>query len=269
MKEYVIEFEDRRYRTVPDVEHLPGCDQCALRASDCERQIDLVRDAGGPGKCYFDDSRYHFVDITEESKDSLERMGDKLIAASMDWFDSPIPPVGPHTVMEMKGHWDATSSWLEFPPEGQQRFPDVGKPSNPKTAIGDKKVPLALLSPIASAHWAAAQHAGMCKYQAWNWRIAGVRISTYVSAMKRHIDAFVSGEQFDPIDGTRHLGNIMACAAILLDAEAAGKLTDDRPPSVGVRETFDEVMATMAANVEQYKHIPQTPFTIADTETTT
>jgi hypothetical protein len=139
------------------------------------------------------------------------------------------------------------------------------KSTNPKTAIGDRKVPLALCSPIASAHWALAQFIGMCKYQAWNWRVAGVRSSTYVSAIRRHLDAYVSGEELDPVDGTHHLGNIMACAAILLDAQAAGKLNDDRPPSVDCRETYDFVEKQMAAARERYKHIEQAPYTIEDT----
>lgn len=143
-------------------------------------------------------------------------------------------------------------------------MPAVGKETNPKTAIGDKKVPLALCSPIAQAHWSLAQYAGMLKYQAWNWRIAGVRSSTYVSAMKRHLDAYVSGEEFDPVDGSHHLGNIMACAAILLDAQAAGKLNDDRPPSVDVRPTFKFVEESMVKLREQYKHIEQKPYTIKD-----
>src|ERR1700674_131625 len=105
------------------------------------------------------------------------------------------------------------------------------KDTNPKDAVASNRIPLWLLSPIAKAHWALAQFAGMLKYGAWNWRSTGVRSSAYTSALSRHIDAYISGEEFDPVDGTKHLGNIMACAAILLDAEAAGKLTDDRPPS--------------------------------------
>jgi hypothetical protein len=136
------------------------------------------------------------------------------------------------------------------------------KPTNPKDGIGAMKVPLALCSPIASAHWALAQFSGMCKYQAWNWRVAGVRSSVYISAMKRHIDAYESGEQLDPVDGTHHLGNIMACAAIMLDAEAAGKLEDDRPPLVDVRPTYSFVEEAMAKLREKYKHIEQRPHTI-------
>lgn len=126
----------------------------------------------------------------------------------------------------------------------------IGKLTNPKDAAGDSKVPLWILSPVASAHWALAQFAGLLKYGAWNWRAAGVRNSTYISAMRRHIDAYESGEDFDPVDLTHHLGNIMACSAIILDAEAAGKLTDDRPPVVDVRPTYafvERVMVTLKA----------------------
>lgn len=138
------------------------------------------------------------------------------------------------------------------------------KLSNPKDSIGDTKVPLWLCSPIAKAHWALGQFAGMLKYGAWNWRAAGVRSSVYLSAMERHIDAYKSGEEFDPVDGSHHLGNVMACCAILLDAQAAGKLTDDRPPSVGIRGTFHEVQERMAALRVQYADKAPKHWTIAD-----
>ena len=143
---------------------------------------------------------------------------------------------------------------------------DSTKSTNPKDAIGDKKVPLATLSPIASAHWSLAQYAGALKYGAWNWRSAGVRSSVYISAMRRHIDAYTSGEEFDPIDGTHHLGNIMACAAILLDAKAAEKLNDDRPPSVGLRETYAFIEEAMAKLRDQYSDRSPRHYTIDDTE---
>ena len=139
------------------------------------------------------------------------------------------------------------------------------KESNPKEAIGSTKVPLNLCSPIASAHWALAQYAGMAKYQAWNWRAAGVRISTYIGAIKRHADAYNSGERLDPVDGTHHLGNVMACAAILLDAEAANMLTDDRPPIVSLRPTYAEVEKQMVVIREKYSNIPQNPYTLLNT----
>ena len=138
------------------------------------------------------------------------------------------------------------------------------KPSNPKDAVGDKKIPLHLLSPIAKAYWAVAQFVGMVKYGAWNWRKAGVRSSVYVSALQRHIDAYASGEEVDPIDKTPHLGHIMACAAILIDAKAAGKLTDDRPPSVDLRPAYAEVEGMMELARSNYGHMNPVHYTITD-----
>lgn len=144
--------------------------------------------------------------------------------------------------------------------------PDVArKDTNPKDAAAQSRIPLWLLSPIAKAHWSLAQYAGMIKYGSWNWRVAGVRASVYLSAMQRHIDAYTSGEEFDPIDGTHHLGNIMACAAILLDAKEAGKLTDDRPPSVGIRTAYGFLEKLMTKLREQYADKAPRHYTIDDT----
>lgn len=141
---------------------------------------------------------------------------------------------------------------------------DQVKLSNPKDAIGDTKVPVWLCSAIAKAHWALGQFAGLCKYGAWNWRVAGVRASVYISAMGRHIDAYTNGERLDPTDGTHHLGNVMACCAILLEAEAIGKLTDDRPPRADIREAYAEVQAGMAKLKVLYADKAPKHWTIAD-----
>lgn len=146
--------------------------------------------------------------------------------------------------------------------------PLQAKLTNPKDAIGDTKLPLWLLSPIAKAQWSLCQFVGLIKYGAWNWRAAGVRTSVYLSAMQRHLDAYLSGEELDPKDGTPHLGHIMACAAILIDAKAAGKLTDDRPPSVSVRDAYAAAEAQMSVLKEQYADLTPRHYTIADTETT-
>jgi hypothetical protein len=139
------------------------------------------------------------------------------------------------------------------------------KETNPKDAIGDKKPPLWLCSPIAKAKWAVAQFVGMVKYGAWNWRSAGIRNSIYLSAIQRHLDAYMSGEEVDPIDQTDHMGHIMACAAIIIDAKAAGKLIDDRPPSVDLRQAYADVEKQMVLARKNYGTMNPRHFTIADT----
>lgn len=140
------------------------------------------------------------------------------------------------------------------------------KDTNPKDAIGDTKVPLWLLSTTAKIAWAMAQFAGLIKYGAWNWRVAGVRTSVYLSAMERHIEGFKNGEWYDPTDGTVHLGNVMACCAILIDAKAAGLLTDDRPPTLDHRPAIAEAEALMAKLKAQYADKAPRHYTIGDTQ---
>ena len=65
----------------------------------------------------------------------------------------------------------------------------------------------------------------------------------------------------DPLDGTRHLGNVMACCAIILDAEEAGTLDDDRPPFVGIRKVYAWVETQMAVLREKYKDLKPTHYT--------
>lgn len=141
---------------------------------------------------------------------------------------------------------------------------DPGR-TNPKDAIGDKKAAMHLLSPIAEIHWMIGQYAGTLKYGAWNWRAAGVRSSIYISAMRRHLMGWLSGEEFDPVDGSHHLGNIMACAAILLEAQAIGKLVDDRPPSFSHRPTLEWAEDRMAQLKVNYSDKAPRHYSIADT----
>lgn len=152
-------------------------------------------------------------------------------------------------------------------PQGEtyaERFGE--KNTNPKDAIGSMKAPLHLLSPIAELHWAHAQFVGNVKYGAWNFRAGGARVSVYIAAAKRHLAAYISGEEFDPVDGTHHLGNVMACMAIIFEAQACGKLTDDRPPSVTHRRALEYVEGQMKRVVEQYRDKDPRHFTIDDTE---
>ena len=155
-------------------------------------------------------------------------------------------------------------SFLEPPSLGPIR---AMKPSNPKDALADKKIPLHLLSPVAKAHWAHAQFIGTVKYGTANYRAVGARASVYISAIERHLDNFTSGETYDPEDGTHHLGNIMACCAILMDTMACGMLTDDRPPSISVRPTYERIMQSMEETKIKYSGLLNIRhYTIEDTK---
>lgn len=109
-------------------------------------------------------------------------------------------------------------------------YPD----DNPKTAVGAAKVPLHLVPPVAAHHMALAFKDGEAKYGPYNWREHRVSASVYYGAMRRHMDAWWDGEDLSQDSLVHHLGHVMACCAILLDAAAVGKLNDDRPLPGGV-----------------------------------
>lgn len=104
-------------------------------------------------------------------------------------------------------------------------YPD----DNPKTAVGSTKVPLHLVPPVASHYMALAFGDGAKKYGPYNWREHKVSASVYFGAARRHLDAWWDGEDVSRDALVHHLGHVMACCAILLDAMSVDKLNDDRP----------------------------------------
>ena len=109
---------------------------------------------------------------------------------------------------------------------------------NPKDAFGSVKVPLHLVPAVGTAHEAMAFKDGARKYGPYNWRAKEVVASIYVSAAKRHIDAWFDGEELSADAKVKHLGHARACLGIILDAEASGTLIDDRPLPGGAAAAF-------------------------------
>jgi len=101
---------------------------------------------------------------------------------------------------------------------------------NPKQLFGDKKLPLHLIPPAASAFIALGLRDGAGKYGPWNWRDESVEVMTYIGALKRHIDAWVDGEECADDSGYPHLAHAIAGLAILIDAVTGGFAIDNRPP---------------------------------------
>jgi dATP/dGTP diphosphohydrolase len=105
--------------------------------------------------------------------------------------------------------------------------------SNPKTRFGVRKPGIADIPPSAILHLGQAMSDGERKYGRTNWRENEVTASVYYNAAARHLMAWWDGEQVAPDSGVHHLGHVMACCAILLDAEASGQIIDDRPSVPG------------------------------------
>jgi Domain of unknown function (DUF5664) len=132
------------------------------------------------------------------------------------------------------------------------------KDSNPKTILGEKKVPLHLFPATALAAGAMAFHEGRLKYGEQNWRVLGVRYSVYHAALLRHIMSAWEGETIDPESGLPHLAKALACIAILIDSEAGGTLTDDRCVLGG----YEDYMKALTPEVSKLSemHKDSTPY---------
>jgi hypothetical protein len=104
------------------------------------------------------------------------------------------------------------------------------KPSNPKDTIGSRKAPLSLVPWTLVVCAARALLEGALKYGRFNWRIAGIRASIYLDALKRHIAKWENGQDVDPKTMIHHLDSAIGCLTIMRDAMLYGKMTDDRPP---------------------------------------
>lgn len=138
------------------------------------------------------------------------------------------------------------------------------KDTNPKDAIGSRKLPLHLWPTTATAMGCLGLMDGALKYGRANWRVSGVRASIYFDAASRHLNAWFEGEGQDPDSGLPHLSHALACLAILVDAEAAGMLVDDRQFPGGYRQMVDAM--TQQVPRLQDVHFDRSPrhFTIAD-----
>lgn len=139
-----------------------------------------------------------------------------------------------------------------------------GKPTNPKDAIGSDKIPLHLWPTTATALGSMALLDGECKYGRSNYRAIGARASIYYDAAMRHLSKWFEGEEVDTDSGLPHLAHALACLAILVDAQAAGKLNDDRMIAGGYGKLMEE-LAPLVRVVKQ-RHADKSPkhYTIED-----
>lgn len=99
---------------------------------------------------------------------------------------------------------------------------------NPKQQYGDKKVPIYLWPEAATILGTLGMLEGDLKYGRGNYRATKVLATTYVAAAMRHLNAFMECEDLAPDTGNPHLGNALACLAILADTSTMGTLIDDR-----------------------------------------
>lgn len=143
----------------------------------------------------------------------------------------------------------------------QRQDPAISlKPTNPKDAVGSSKLALDLVPDTLSMFAATSFVEGASKYGAYNWRVSGVRASIYKAALERHLKKWWNGEDTDSKTGVPHLASVIACAAIILDANVVGKLTDDRPPRADIAKLAEQLegitnnLWKMHANMQPVHH---------------
>lgn len=105
------------------------------------------------------------------------------------------------------------------------------KDTNPKDAVGIRKVPMSCVPMPPLTEIAVAMQEGARKYGRHNYRDAGVRGSVYFDAALRHLIAWWEGEDLDPDSGISHVSKAMATLLVLRDSQIRDNWVDDRPPA--------------------------------------
>lgn len=104
------------------------------------------------------------------------------------------------------------------------------KDTNPKDAVGVKKVPIHVIPFQVLAEVGVALLEGARKYGSYNWRKSGVRASVYFDAqVGRHLSAWWDGEDLDSDSGISHVTKAIAGLIILRDSMIQENWVDDRP----------------------------------------
>lgn len=106
------------------------------------------------------------------------------------------------------------------------------KDSNPKDAVGIKKIAFSTVPSTVIAEVAVGMTEGARKYGRHNYRAVGVRYSVYYDATLRHLMKWWEGEDIDPDSGLSHVTKAITSLVVLRDAMINGMVTDDRPPRI-------------------------------------
>lgn len=133
------------------------------------------------------------------------------------------------------------------------------KDTNPKDAVGIKKVPFSTVSAPVIAELGLAMLEGDRKYGRHNYRVAGVRASVYYDAMFRHMTSWWEGEDIDEDSGLSHVTKAITCLVVLRDAMINDMWNDDRPPKVKTC-WVKELNSKAGKIIEKYPN-PEMPYT--------
>lgn len=129
---------------------------------------------------------------------------------------------------------------------------DSGKPTNPKDALGIKKIPLHCIPSAPLLELGLSMMEGGRKYGTHNYRAIGVRFSTYFDAATRHIIDWWEGEDIDPDSGVHHIAKAIASLVVLRDSMFMENYEDDRPVKYPNGLNMDEFNKQAEKLIEKY-----------------
>lgn len=156
----------------------------------------------------------------------------------------------PDRALAWSGKILQSASEYSYVPTGYGMEQDK-KDTNPKDKAASTRLDFSVWPTSASAYGALAMTEGDYKYGAYNYRIAGVQASIYISALNRHVAKWYNGEDNDPKTGVPHLANAIACLGVLIDAIVSKKLVDDRPPA----QDMGRLLADMELKVQKLQEV--------------
>jgi len=127
------------------------------------------------------------------------------------------------------------------------------KKTNPKDAVGTKKPRFYSGLPAnVTKEVTIGVMEGAMKYGRHNYRIAGVRASTYIDATIGHLLDYWEGQDIDPDSDLHHITKAIASLYVLRDAQMRNMCEDDRPPKSDVEGDKTRLQAIVNKLFEKY-----------------
>ena len=129
----------------------------------------------------------------------------------------------------------------------------MSKKTNPKDAVGTKKPRFYSGLPAnVTKEVTIGVVEGAMKYGRHNYRIAGVRASTYIDATIGHLLDYWEGQDIDPDSDLHHITKAIASLYVLRDAQMRNMCEDDRPPKSDVEGDKTRLQAIVNKLFEKY-----------------
>ena len=130
---------------------------------------------------------------------------------------------------------------------------------NPKKAAGAVKAPFHATPELGLIQMENVMAGGGYKYGDFNYHDSKVDAKTYMSAIRRHMLLWKDGVDLDDESQQNHLAHVMACCAIMIEAQGTGMFIDNRPKTGLVAEALRKSSSTFEAYRAEYDRKTSSP----------